>query len=466
MRAGWTLAKLRARILNRQELLSNCSGKNRLARSITLHLLEQAVRSADPDAAVRNVLRVKGDHIRIGGEGVELSGRVIVIGAGKASGRMATAIESIMDDRIDEGTVIVPKGTASSHGLRRIRLREGDHPQPSRDSVEAAKAVIGAVSGLSEGDVVISLISGGGSALMCLPSEDIPLEDKIATTKALLRSGATIVEFNTVRKHISAVKGGMLARAAYPARVVNLLLSDVPGDREEIIASGPLCPDPSTFDEAMRVLKLRGLVGAIPDSVEGHIIKGIRGQIPETPKPDDKAFRHVITKVVAGGRMALRSMERLCRKSNWGVNALTSCMEGEAREVGTVLASIGIELGSKGGNRPKVVLASGETTVTIRGDGRGGRNQELALSAAIKLWGNQGVTVASMGTDGIDGVTDAAGALVDGRTFDEIIGLGLNPRDALNRNDSYTALRSAHSLIFTGPTGTNVSDIMVIVAVP
>jgi len=460
------LTKLKARILNRQELLSSYSGRNRLIRSIALQLLEQAVRSADPDAAVRNALRVKGDYIRIGRERIGLSGRVIVIGAGKASGRMATAIEFIMGDRIDGGTVIVPKGTASSYSLRRIQLLEGDHPQPSKDSVEAARAVIRTVSGLNEGDVVISLISGGGSALMCLPSEDIPLEDKIATTKALLGSGATIVEFNTVRKHISAVKGGMLARAAYPARVVNLLLSDVPGDREEIIASGPMCPDTSTFDEAMRVLRLRNLVGRIPDSVEGHITRGIQGQIPETPKPNDMAFRHVITKVVAGGKLALRSMGQVCRKRNWGVNVLTSCMEGEAREVGTVLASIGIELGSKVVNRPTVVLASGETTVTIRGDGKGGRNQEVALSAAIKLWGNQGITVASMGTDGIDGVTDAAGALVDGRTFDAVIDSGLNPRDALNRNDSYTALRPARSLIFTGPTGTNVSDIMVIVAAP
>jgi len=460
------LTELRAKIANRQELLSECSNRERLARAITLQLLERAIRSADPYAAIRGVLRRRGESIQIDSVSVGLRGRVVVVGAGKASGRMAAAIESLLGDKISEGAVIVPKGTASGYGLRRIGLLEGDHPQPSKDSFEAAKAVIEAVSGLREVDVVMSLISGGGSALMCLPSEDIPLEDKIETTKALLGSGATIAEFNTVRKHISAVKGGMLARAAYPARVVNLLVSDVPGDREEIIASGPMCPDPSTFDDAMRVLSLRGLVGRIPDSVEGHLTRGIQGQIPETPKPNDRAFHHVITKVVAGGKIALRSMGQVCRKRNWGVNVLTSCMEGEAREVGTVLASIGVEMGGTVLNRPTVALASGETTVTIRGDGRGGRNQEVALSAAIKLWGNRGVTVASMGTDGIDGVTDAAGALVDGRTFGAVIDSGLNPRDALNRNDSYAALRPAHSLIFTGPTGTNVSDIMVIVAVP
>jgi glycerate 2-kinase len=452
--------------LNRQELLSNCSVRNRLARSIALHLLEKAIRSADPETAVRNALRAKGRYVRIGREVVGLRGRVIVIGAGKASGRMATAIQSIMGDSIDGGVVIVPKGTARGYKLRKVQLLEGDHPQPSEDSVEAAKAVIGAVRGLSAGDVVISLISGGGSSLMCLPSEDVPLEDKIATTRALLRSGATITEFNTVRKHISAVKGGMLARASHPARVINLLLSDVPGDREEIIASGPMCPDPSTFDDAMRILKLRGLWGHLPPSVEGHIASGVEHHIPDTPKPSDEIFRNVITRVVAGGKMSLRSMEQMCRGSTWRAIVLTSCIEGEAREVGTVLASIGIELGSGATKRPVVALAAGETTVTMRGEGKGGRNQEVALSASIKLRGTEGVAVASMGTDGIDGVTDAAGALVDGRTCDAVLNAGLNPRDSLNRNDSYAALRPARSLIFTGPTGTNVSDVMVVVAVP
>jgi len=460
------LTKLRAKILNRQELLSKCSSRNRLSRSIALNLLEQAVMSADPYMAIRNVLKLKGDFVQIGKDRIRLRGHVIVVGAGKASGGMAAAIESILGDKVDDGAVIVPKGTASSYSLQRIRLLEGDHPQPSKDSVEAAKAVVKEVSGLNEEDLVISLISGGGSSLMCLPSEDIPLEDKIATTRALLRSGATIMEFNTVRKHISAVKGGMLAKAAYPASVINLLISDVPGDREEVIASGPMCPDPSTFDDAMRVLSLRGLLGHLPASVEGHITRGVQHQIPDTPKPSDKVFRSVITKIVAGGKIALNSMELVCRRKDWRAVVLTSCLEGEAREVGTVLASIGIELGSRVAKRPMVVLASGETTVTIRGDGRGGRNQEVALSAAIKLSGTEGVTVASMGTDGVDGVTDAAGALVDGRTYDAVLDSGLNPREALNRNDSYTTLKPVQSLIFTGPTGTNVSDIIVIVAAP
>jgi glycerate-2-kinase len=456
----------RIKIGNRLELLSGCPKRDKLARRIALDLLEHAVRSADPYVAVEGALSVKGSCIRIGKTRIGLRGKLTVVGAGKASGRMAEAVEAVLGDRINNGTVIVPRGTRGKYDLTRIGLLEGDHPQPSEDSVEAAKAVVRAVSGLSEMDCVISLISGGGSSLMCLPSEDIPLEDKIATTRELLRSGATIREFNTVRKHISAVKGGMLAKAAYPANVINLLVSDVPGDREEIIASGPMCPDPSTFDDALRVLKVRGLMGHLPASVEAHISKGVQRQIPETPKPGDDIFRKVITDVVAGGRKALAFMERRSRVNGWRTVVLTSCIEGEARDVGTVLASVGIEVGGKVARRPMVALAAGETTVTVRGDGRGGRNQEVALSAAIKLEGTEGIAVASMGTDGIDGVTDAAGAIVDGGTLNAVLDHGLNPREALNRNNSYAALRPAHSLIFTGPTGTNVSDVMVVVASP
>ncbi|MBO3803449.1 MAG: glycerate kinase, partial [Candidatus Brockarchaeota archaeon] len=369
-------------------------------------------------------------------------------------------------DAISDGVVLVPRGTGGRYGLRRIRLLEGDHPQPSRESVEGAKEVVKAVSNLKGSDLVISLISGGGSSLMCLPCEGISLEDKVATTRALLKAGATIKEFNTVRKHLSAVKGGMLARAAYPAKVVNLLISDVPGDREEVIASGPMCPDPSTYEEALGVLRSRGLLGNLPCSVEERIERGARREIPETPKPGDAVFRNVVTKIVAGGRMSMKAMARRCREKGWAVLELGSSIEGEAREVGTVLASIGIELATRARGRPLVALAAGETTVTVRGNGKGGRNQELALSASMKLEGVQGVALASMGTDGIDGVTDAAGAVVDGETARRIRDAGIDPKDALGRNDSYSALVPVKSLIYTGPTGTNVSDVMVIAATP
>jgi len=453
-------------IKNRFEIMAGCSKRNRLSRSLALDLLDVAVRSADPFKAVSRVLRRADSSVKVGDKRISVGGRVIVVGAGKASGRMAEAVESILGNMVSEGLIIVPRGTSSKYKLRKIRLLEGDHPQPSQESVKGAGEVVRAVSGLGRSDLVISLISGGGSSLMCLPCEGITLEDKIATTKALLMAGATIKEFNTVRKHLSAVKGGMLARAAYPAKIVNLLISDVPGDREEIIASGPMCPDPSTFEEALKVLRLRGLIGKLPSTVVERIEKGARHEVPETPKPADKIFRNTMTKIVAGGSISLKSMARMCKEKGWTALELGSALEGEAREVGTVLASIGIELAKKVRRKPIVALAAGETTVTVRGNGKGGRNQELALSASIKLEGVQGVTLASIGTDGIDGITEVAGAVVDGETAGRILDAGIDPREALGRNDSYNALKPVQSLIYTGPTGTNVSDVMVIAATP
>ncbi|MGQ9514177.1 MAG: glycerate kinase type-2 family protein [Thermoproteota archaeon] len=453
-------------IINRSDILEGSSRRNRPARKIALDLLELGIESADPYKAVLRALKRVGRSIRIDSKRLGIEGLIIVIGAGKASGRMAEAVESILGDDISDGIVIVPRGTSGRYDLRKIRLFEGDHPQPSYESVKGAREVVRLVSGLDERDLVISLISGGGSSLMCLPSEGITLEDKIETTRALLKAGATIREFNTVRKHLSAVKGGMLAKTTYPAKVLNLLISDVPGDLEEIIASGPMCPDPSTFEDALRVLKIRGLLSKLPSSIEERIRRGALHEIPETPKPSDKVFKNVVTKIVASGKISMKSMVRMCKREGWRTLELGSSIEGEAREVGTVLASIGIELATKVGRRPIVALAAGETTVTVKGDGKGGRNQELALSAAIKLEGVKGLAVASMGTDGIDGVTDAAGAIVDGDTVKKIFDAGIDPREALDRNDSHNALKPFKSLIYTGPTGTNVSDIMVIVATP
>lgn len=299
------------------------------------------------------------------------------------------------------------------------------------------------------------------------PRGNVSLEDKRKVTDALLRSGATITEINTVRKHVSELKGGWLAKAAYPATVVNLILSDVVGDPLDFIASGPTVPDTTTFQDAIEILKHHGLWSTVPDSVRNLLTEGEKGLVPETPKPGDKVFKKVHNIVVGNNFTASQTAYNSFRKARLNSLFLTSTLEGQARDVGTVLASMAKEVASSGNpvSKPAGIVAGGETTVTVVGKGKGGRNQEIALSAALKISSMDGVVVASASTDGVDGPTDAAGALADGKTLQRAHDLNLNPREFLANNDSYVFFDKLGDLVFTGPTGTNVCDVAVVVQV-
>jgi glycerate 2-kinase len=314
---------------------------------------------------------------------------------------------------------------------------------------------------------VICLISGGGSSMMPLPRDGISVSDKRQITDLLLKSGATITEINTVRKHISEFKGGWLAKKAYPATVLNLIMSDVIGDPLDFIASGPTVPDSTTFSDAILVLRKYSLWNKAPASIAKVLSDGERGIIPETPKANDESFKKVHNVVIGNNRLASQAARTALKSAGLNALLLTSMLEGEARHVGTVLSSIAHELTISNNpvQKPAAILAGGETTVTVTGTGKGGRNQELALGAAVKLDGLDGVVVVSLTTDGVDGPTDAAGAIVDGKTLSRAKKMSLSPQKFLADNDSYSFFSKLGDLIFTGPTGTNVNDISVIIAV-
>jgi len=457
-----------ANIKNAKELLKNAeSNQDREAREIAINALNAALEAADPEVIVKSKVKVKGNTLRVDSLSFNLDEfkHVFVVGGGKASGCMAETLEQILGDRIKQGVVNVPYA-CPPYQTRRVKLQPASHPIPDVSGVKGASRMLDLVSHVEEDDLIVCLLSGGGSSLMPQPVGGVSLQDKRRVTDALLKSGATINEINTVRKHISGLKGGWLAKKAYPATVVNLILSDVVGDPLDSIASGPTVPDPTTFQDAVGILKHHGLWTKMPISVRNVLLKGERGLVPETPKSGDKAFEKVHNIVVGNTLTASQAAYHTMKDAGLNALLLTSRLEGEAREVGTMLASMAKEIVSSGNPVPKPagILAGGETTVTVVGKGKGGRNQEIALGAALKISNLDGVVVASISTDGVDGPTDAAGALADGKTLQRAHELGLNPRKFLAENDSYTFFSKLGDLIFTGSTGTNVCDVSVIVA--
>lgn len=430
-------------------------------RETAMDLVKAAVKAADPYAAVmRSVVR-QGETLRVGGKEYDLRRyrRILVLGAGKASAPMAVALEEVLGERIAAGLVVVKYGYTAT--TRIVALREAGHPVPDERGVDAARDLASMASQAEEDDLVILLISGGGSALLSLPAEGISLGDKQVVTDLLLRSGATIGEVNAVRKHLSQVKGGRLASLIYPAESISLIVSDVIGDPLDVIASGPTVPDPSTFEDALRVLELRGILDRMPPAVLAYLKRGHDGHIEDTPKPGDDVFGRNHQQIVCSNRIAAEALVNRAREVGYDALLLTAYLEGEAREVGKVLASLAREIALKCSPfaRPVCVALGGETTVTVRGGGLGGRNQELVLSAAGMIDGLPGVAVVSFGTDGTDGPTNAAGAVADGGSCGRARRLGLNWRDYLENNDSYHFFEALGDLIVTGPTNTNVNDI-------
>ncbi len=427
-----------------------------------------AVEAAEPGRAVRSHVSVAGDRLEVrapqGTVRLPLpgSGRVLVVGAGKGSAPMAAALEGLLGDRISAGLVCVKDG----HGvpLERIEVVEAAHPVPDRRGVEAARRILTIAESAGEGDLVVSVLSGGGSALLTLPAEGVDLEDIQALTRDLLRSGATIGEINTLRKHLSRVKGGRLAAAAHPARVLNLVLSDVIGDRLDVIASGPFTADPTTFADAREILERRGLWDRAPESVRRVIREGLEGRVPETPKPGDPRLEGVVQVIVGSNRKSLDAAAGRARSLGYEPLILTSRLQGEAREVARAIVAMAQEARSTGVPvaPPACLLFGGETTVTLRGDGKGGRNQEMAVAMALELQGWEGIVALSGGTDGTDGPTDAAGGVAVPSAAARAAALGLDPLEFLARNDSYHLLEALGDLIRTGPTRTNVMDVQVV----
>lgn len=419
------------------------------------------VRAANAYHAVNAHLRLEGQTLVAGRQRypMETIENVFVLGAGKASAVMAAAVERLLGKHVTGGLINVKYGHTAP--VKRIELNECGHPVPDAAGVAGARRIMDIARRAGENDLVICLISGGASALLPAPAPPITLEEKQQVTRLLLACGATIHEINAVRKHISEVKGGQLARLAYPARVLSLLLSDVVGDPLDVIGSGPTAPDASTFAEALAVLDKYGLRERVPAPVRERLERGAAGEIPETPKADDPVFQRTQNLIVGNNRTAVDAAAKIARVFGFRPLVLSTMIEGETREVARVHAAIVREILASGRPaRPPVCLISGgETTVTLRGNGLGGRNQEFVLAAAIELAGLPDVVVLSGGTDGTDGPTDAAGAIADGATLARAERIGLDARRMLAENDSYHFFEPLGDLIKTGPTNTNVMDL-------
>jgi len=433
-------------------------------REAAREIFAAAVRAVDPGEAVRRHVIREGTRLRVGTEILDLAAirQIIVVGCGKAAAPMAAAVEGILGERIARGVVVTKY--RHLHPTATIRVHEAGHPVPDAAGLAGAEAVLDQVRRLGPQDLVLLLISGGGSALSPAPVAGISLADKQALTTALLACGADIREMNAIRKHISRIKGGQLARAAQPAQVAALVLSDIVGDPLDAIASGPTVPDPTTYADALGILDTYGIRGEIPASIRARLEAGARGEVPETPKPDDPLFARVRNLIVGSNLQALEAAQAEAGRLGLAPMILSSSIEGETREVARMHAAIAREIRCTGHPLapPACLISGGETTVTLKGSGKGGRNQEFALAAALDIAGVPGVVVLSGGTDGTDGPTDAAGAIVDGETCARAAGQGLDARASLSANDSYHFFQALGDLLITGPTNTNVMDVRLV----
>ncbi|MFB0546163.1 MAG: glycerate kinase [Anaerolineae bacterium] len=434
-------------------------------RELVSQILQAALDAVDPAKAIRRNVSVQGETLHIGQRAYPLMAydRIFVVGGGKAGAPMAAAIEEMIGDYLTAGLVNVKHGhTLSGMESSKIEVNEAGHPTPDEAGRSGAERIVKLLSDLTEKDLVICVISGGGSALMTLPAPGISLADVQGLTGALLRCGATINEINAVRKHISQIKGGQLARLVYPADLVSLILSDVVGNPLDVIASGPTVPDTSTFAEAYGVLERYAILDQVADSIVERLKAGLAGQVPETPKEGDEAFSKSYNLIIGSNEVA--ALAAIAKAEELGFNSLllSTYVEGEAREVAKVFAALAKEMVryERPLARPACLAAGGETTVTITGEGKGGRNQELALAAALALDGWDDVMVVGLATDGTDGPTDAAGAFATGSTVARARELGLSAEEYLANNDSYHFFQALDDLIMTGPTNTNVNDLI------
>ncbi len=434
-------------------------------RAFLTRLLKRGLAAVDPVWAVRRSVKRVGPVIQVGRNQYDLRNyaRVVTVGAGKAATRMGAALENLLRNRLGLGLVVVKYGHVTE--TRMIEVLEAGHPLPDRSGQKAAERLLGLVRELAPNDLLFVLLSGGASSLLPMPAAGLTLADKQQTTQLLLRSGATIREINTVRKHLSAIKGGRLA-AATRARVVSLILSDVLGDDLGTIGSGPTTPDQTTYEDAWKILRRYRLRAAVPARVRTHLAGGVRGAEEETPKPGSSLFRRVQNYVIGNNSAAVEAVAQAARQSGFRPLVLSTSLIGEAKEAAKVFGAIAREIVASGRpvRRPACVVAGGELTVTVRGSGRGGRAQEFALAASLEIAGLPKVWIAAFATDGTDGPTDAAGAVVDGQTVARAQRVGLNPHELLLENNAYRFFKKVGGHIITGPTGTNVNDLHLLIA--
>jgi glycerate-2-kinase len=420
-----------------------------------------ALRAVDPYALIEG----RVDQIRATYDG-EHCRRLLLVGFGKAAYPMTKAVSDSAGDLLTRGIVITKYDHAPPAGaLNKIVICEAAHPVPDDQGVLATETAMGLVGEADRETLVVCLISGGGSALLVAPHRDVVLAEKQEVTQLLLKAGASIEELNAVRKHISRIKGGRLAELAFPAGVLSLILSDVIGDALDVIASGPTSPDQTTFQDALDVVQRYNLMQSLPAGVMNILKRGTAGDIPETPKEGNPAFERVDNIVVGGNRQAIQAAAREAVRQGFQTTILSSTLQGEARRAGERLAQEAIDARRRAAGPPRgriCLISGGETTVTVGGRGRGGRNMELALAFAQGIKGTSGITLLSAGTDGTDGPTDAAGAFADAGTLSRAEGLGLSPEAYLHDNDTYHFFKALDDLFMTGPTGTNVMDLQII----
>lgn len=439
-------------IQNKEELISNSSGDFRDARADILEILEYALEKVQPKFAIQRAVRIDGDALRLDELSINLGEvkRVFVIGFGKASGQMAIELEKVLKDRISDGVVIVKRGSAQK--ARKIRIITGQHPIPTMKNVKATERLLELVDEAGARDVIICLISGGGSALLTLPKQGISIEDLSRTNELLIKSGASIDEVNAVRKHLSQVKGGQLVAGAHPARLVSLIISDVVGDRLDVIASGPTAPDESTYADAIKVLQKYGLWRRMPSSVRRILESGQRGDLPETPKDDNPIFESVYNRIILSNHVMLSAAAEKALEDGYSPHIVQD-VTGESRVEALKQLEDALRL-----KPPSCLISGGETTVKVIGSGKGGPNQEFVLACVEKVAGKR-MVVAAIDSDGIDGFTDVAGAVADGNSLQRAVELGLSPTKFLEDNDAYHFFKKNKDLLLTGQTGTNVNDL-------
>lgn len=429
-----------------------------------LGAVDKALEEADPEKIIRDHVHFDGETLQVDKLRYKLdrNSKVVVIGGGKASGYMGHALGKLLSSSIGGGLVMVPDYFNTKRNEGNMRYVHGSHPIPSQENARGVKEMVALAAKARESDLVVILLSGVASSLMAYPLSGISLSEERITTHLLLSSGAHIREINTVRKHISRIGGGRLAELLPGRRLLTLTISDVVGDDPEVIGSGPAVRDPTTYGDSKRILEKYNLWQRIPIHIRRILEAGLRGRIPDTPK-DSRVFQNVENIILARNRDACTAAVSYLAMRSYKTRLLSSQISGEARVLGGVLGGLIFDVHDSHPSLTRsAMVAGGETTVTVRGRGKGGRNQELALAAAVEIENSLGVVAVSVGTDGIDGPTNAAGAIVDGTTVDRGRELGMNAKRFLERNDSYNYLSTVGDLVLTGPTGTNLNDIMIV----
>jgi hydroxypyruvate reductase len=432
-------------------------------------IFSKALTAVNPYRILKERIRIEKDRLLLRMEenperilDLKAFDKIFLVGTGKASNSMAQAVEEILGEWLSKGVITAKYGHLLP--LKRTKIIEAGHPIPDRNGYEGAKKIQGLLKESGPKDLVIFLLSGGGSALLPFPAGGIELKEKQEVTQLLLDCGADIKEINTIRKHISRLKGGWLAKWAYPSTLIGFILSDVVGDQLDVIGSGPTVPDPSTFEEAWEILGKYDLLNEIAPSIQKYLRLGKEGKGEETPKPGDVVFERVYNSLIGSNILALRAAEKEAASLGLNTLILSSSIVGETREAARFHAAIAKEVISSGNPipRPACILSGGETTVTIKGNGLGGRNQEFALAGALEISGIEKVVLLSGGTDGTDGPTDATGAVADHTTVQRAKSMGLDPKAHLKNNDAYPFFQKLGDLLITGPTHTNVMDVRIL----